>query len=223
MYCSINTKNDVIKEGYILNSELSGEYGFPKLNAVHAVLDDVRPIPFNSASKEKRPRECVCHFFIEDMAFERLWNNCDKYIDILENYKYVCSPDFSFYSDMPKAMQIWQTYRGRALGFYLQECGIDVIPTVGWGFEDSFDFCFDGLPQNSTLAVSTNGCFSKTGKQCYKHGFEEMCKRLNPYNVLVVGKEIEVDVDVPIIYMNSFGQEMSNRISKSAQNMVCSL
>ena len=154
MYSSINTKNDVIKEGYILNSEFDGEDGFAKLNAIYANLDELRPVSFNNSIKEKKPRECVCHFFIEDMAFERVWNNCDKYLDILQNFRYVCTPDFSFYSDMPKAMQIWQTYRNRALGYYLSENGIDIIPTVGWGFEDSFEWCFDGLPQNSPLAVS---------------------------------------------------------------------
>lgn len=215
MYSSINTKNDVIKEGYILNSELVGEYEFPKLNAVHANLEELRPISFNNAIKEKRPRECVCHFFIEDMAFERVWNNCDKYLDILQNFKYVCTPDFSFYSDMPKAIQIWQTYRNRSLGYFLSANGIDIVPTVGWGFEDSFEWCFDGLPQNSTLAVSTNGCFSKIGKECYKRGFEEMCRRLNPFNVLVVGKEIEVNADVPIVYMDSYGQEMSKRLKEA--------
>ena len=212
MYNSINTKNDVAKEGYILNCELSGEYDLPKLGSIHAYFDDLRPVPFNKAVSEKKPRECVCHFFIEDMAFERVWNNCDKYLDILQNFKYVCSPDFSFYSDMPKAMQIWQTYRSRALGYYLSANGISVIPTVDWGFEDSFEWCFDGLPQNSTLAVSTNGCFSRIGKECYRRGFEEMCRRLNPYNVLVVGREIEVDVDVPIIYMDSYGQEISKKL-----------
>lgn len=212
MYNSINTKNDVAKEGYILNCELSGQYGFPQLEPIHACFDGLRPVPFNKAISEKKPRECVCHFFIEDMAFERIWNNCDKYLDILQNFKYVCSPDFSFYSDMPKTMQIWQTYRNRALGYYLSANGISVIPTVGWGFEGSFDWCFDGLPQNSTLAVSTNGCFSKIGKECYKRGFEEMCRRLNLHNVLVVGREIEVDADVPIIYMDSYGQEMSKKL-----------
>lgn len=215
MYSSINTKNDVIKEGYILNSELVGEYGFPKLNAIYADLEGLRPISFNNAIKEKHPRECVCYFFIEDMAFERVWNNCDKYLNILQNFKYVCTPDFSFYSDMPKVMQIWQTYRNRALGYFLSANEISVIPTVGWGFEDSFEWCFDGLPQNSTLAVSTNGCFSKIGKECYKRGFEELCKRLNPHNVLVIGKEIKVDSDVPIIYMDSYGQEMSKRLKEA--------
>lgn len=211
MYSSINTKNDVVKEGYILNSELSGMYGLPKLNGIHAYFDGLRPIAFNQAAGEKMPKNCICHFFIDDMAFERVWNSCDKYLDMLKNFKYVCTPDFSFYSDMPYALQIWQTYRNRALGHYLSENGISVIPTVGWGFEDSYDWCFDGLPQDSTLAVSTNGCFSNIGRQCYRQGFEEMCRRLNPFNVLVIGKRIEVDTNVPVVYMNSFGQDLAER------------
>ena len=42
-----------------------------------------------------------------------------------------------------------------------------------------------------------------------------MCRRLNPFNVLVVGKEIEVNADVPIVYMDSYGQEMSKRLKEA--------
>lgn len=42
-----------------------------------------------------------------------------------------------------------------------------------------------------------------------------MCRRLHPYNVLVIGKEIEVDSDADIIYMKSFGQNMTNRLGRN--------
>ena len=33
--------------------------------------------------------------------------------------------------------------------------GIRVIPTVNWGLENTFDFCFNGIEKGSTVAVST--------------------------------------------------------------------
>lgn len=211
MYNGINTINDVLKEKYIIGAELT-KLGFPILNPVRVNLSKLRPVPFQNAGKEKKPKECVAHFFTDDYRFERVWNNCEKYLDILENFKYVCSPDFSCYSGMPYVLQLWQVYRSRAISHFLFANGISVIPTVTWSGEESFDFCFDGLPQNSTLAVSTNGCFTQNGKECYRIGFEEMCKRLNPYNVLVIGREIHVDVNIEVTFLNSFGQEMSERI-----------
>lgn len=212
MYDMINTQNDVLKEKYIYGADLVGEYGFPQLTQVNAYPEDLKPVPFSNAIAEKRPRDCVCHFFIDDSKFERIWNNGFKYVDILQNFKYVCTPDFSFYSDMPRAMQIWQVYRSRTLAFWLGAVGIKIIPTVSWSDEESFEYCFDGLPRNSTLAVSTNGCFSKEGMHYYRKGFLEMCDRLNPSKVLVVGRKIDVDVGVDIVYLDSFGMSMTKRL-----------
>ena len=33
--------------------------------------------------------------------------------------------------------------------------GIWVIPTISWGLENTFDFCFNGIEKGSTVAVST--------------------------------------------------------------------
>ena len=217
MYYNINTLNDILKEKYIQGSELT-ELRFPKIVPIRADLDNLRPVSFQDAAKEKRPKECVAHFFTDDYRFERIWNNCEKYIDILRNFKYICSPDFSCYSEMPYIMQLWQIYRNRAISHFLTAMGLDVIPTVVWSDSSSFDFCFQGLPQESTLAVSTNGCFSKNGKECYRNGFKEMCHRLYPYNILVIGQEIKVNVDVDIIYMKSFGQYMTKRLGGGLDN-----
>ena len=33
--------------------------------------------------------------------------------------------------------------------------GIRVIPSVSWGNENTFEFCFEGIEKGSTVAVST--------------------------------------------------------------------
>lgn len=38
------------------------------------------------------------HFFLYDYKFEDIWNNPDKYIEKLSQYKAVLTPDFSMYS-----------------------------------------------------------------------------------------------------------------------------
>lgn len=58
----VNTKEDVLKERYIAGADLVGRYGLPQLTPVYAHLEDVEPVPFNLASKEKHPKNCVCHF-----------------------------------------------------------------------------------------------------------------------------------------------------------------
>lgn len=86
----------------------------------------------------------------------------------------VLTPDFSLYTDMPKAMMIWNTYRSRLLGWFWQQEGLTVIPTVSWADEDSFNFAFDGLPLNATLAVSTVGV--KRAKRLHSYGLQDLNK-----------------------------------------------
>ena len=214
MYQGINTINDVIRERYLYGAELDGKYGFPKLSAVNADLTGVKAVPFNLAQREINPRNSVCHFFIDDHRFERLWNNPEKYFGILENFRYVCSPDFSFYDGMPLALKVWQVYRSRALGWWLHVNGFDVIPSVGWGSADSYDYCFDGLPEGGTVAVSTTGCHSAGGQACFEAGSREMVRRLRPDLVVVVGTALDcLPLDLaPVVYLDSYGQQIRQRV-----------
>lgn len=58
----VNTKEDVLRERYIAGAELTEKYGFPQLQSIYANLENVEPVPFNLASKEKHPKNCACHF-----------------------------------------------------------------------------------------------------------------------------------------------------------------
>jgi hypothetical protein len=128
------------------------------------------------------------HFFTDDYRFERIWRNTAVYLERLAKFKCVFTPDFSLYLDMPLAMQIWNTYRNRMIGQICQNYGMNVIPTIGWAGEDSFEFCFDGLPAGGTVAVSTVGVMkNKEAKEIFQRGMEEMIKRVKPGFILVYG------------------------------------
>ena len=102
--------------------------------------------------------------------------------------KGIISPDFSLYRNMPLVMQKWNTYRSRALAYWLQENGIEVIPNVRFNDERTYEFCFDGIEKNKTVAVGTHGCIKRTeDKELFKYGLEEMVKRLSPKTIIVYG------------------------------------
>ena len=91
---------------------------------------------------------------------------------------------------MPRPMQIWNHYRNQWMGAYWQSKGITVIPTVGWSDEQSFDFCFDGVPREATVTISTFGCWrDKIARDLFMKGYERMLEVLNPQMVLVYGTE----------------------------------
>ena len=96
----------------------------PCIKAEDAVPQNV--ITFSKAVRSKEYDNFV-HFYEDDVNFERIWNNPNRYLPILKKFDGVISPDFSLYRDMPLVMQQWNTYRSRAIGYWLQTNGITVF------------------------------------------------------------------------------------------------
>ena len=63
------------------------------------------------SATEHHPKSKIVHCFVDDYQFVRYWNAPDKYIPKLSKFAAVCAPDFSMYTDMPLAMQIYNHYR----------------------------------------------------------------------------------------------------------------
>lgn len=169
----------------------TGEYGFPALKPVYEIPNRQHYswIGFNEVLSHKTPATQMVHFYLHDYQFERVWNNLDKYTKILKRHPLVCTPDFSMFTDTPKAVQLMQAYRQRAVGAYWQQHGLTVIPTVNWSTPDSFDWAFDGLPTNSIISLSTLGSLgNKQTAQAFRVGYEEMKKRLQPKEILCYGR-----------------------------------
>ena len=163
---------------------------------------------FNYAMSSKYFNKGI-HFYLDDYQFERVWNAPEKYVPILKKYDFVLSPDFSLYLDMPKPLQIYNVYRSRLLGAYWQSEGINVIPTLSWSDENSFDFAFDGLEKGGTVTVSTVGILkNEQAKEIWTNGMAEMIKRVNPKKILIYGKPIDFDFgNIDVIYFQNTNTE----------------
>lgn len=164
-----------------------GEYGIPQIEPV-TYEGGCDWIGFNYAKTCKEPEKKGVHFFLDDYQFNRLWTDVDRYIPMLQKFRYVMSPDFSTYTDFPKAIQIYNHYRKHWVGAYLQEAGIQIIPTISWSTPDSFEWCFDGEPQGGVVAVSSLGVMnSKEKKELFLIGYEEMIRRICPDTIIFYG------------------------------------
>ena len=159
------------------------------------------------------------HFFIDDYQFDRIWNNPERYIDMFLQYDYICSPDYSLFTDFPKTLQIYNTYKKQFLGALFQSYGVKVVPTVSWSDENSFEWCFDGIEHESCVSCSSVGCMrNKEAKQLFINGFNYMMKTINPEKVLMVGKlpdELEEFKD-KCVFVTTFQEEMRERMMKNA-------
>ena len=164
-----------------------GKYGIPQIEPV-TYEKGCEWIGFNYAKTCKEPEKKGVHFFLDDYQFNRLWTDVDRYIPMLQKFRYVMSPDFSTYTDFPKAIQIYNHYRKHWVGAYLQEAGIQVIPTISWSTPDSFEWCFDGEPQGGVVAVSYLGVMnSKEKKELFLIGYKEMVRRICPDTIIFYG------------------------------------
>lgn len=182
--------------------EGTGKYEIPKLAPIQCAPCDY--IGFNFALNYRWPAEKGIHFFVDDYQFTRLWNNPDRYIEVLKRFKYVMSPDFSLYADFPKALQLYNHYRKHWLGAYLQMHGIKVVPTIGWSDSDSFAWCFDGEPAESCVAVSSVGCMmNRICRTRFLDGYREMIDRLKPTQIIFYGS-VPAECEGDIITIESF-------------------
>lgn len=92
------------------------------------------------------------------------------------------------YIEMNENMQRYNTFRNRWVGAYLADKGIRVIPTVSWGLENTFDFCFNGIEKGGTVAVSTYMASAHGNradqKDFFMAGYNEMLKRIEPEKII---------------------------------------
>ena len=187
----------------IRDMELLGPYGFPKVRGVRLKNpDDTRLLGFNYATNKKtldKDKQWV-HFFLPDYRFQQVWNHPNNYIEIVKQYKGICSPDFSCYIGMPKAMQIFNVYRMAFLSAFYEREGIKVLPSVTWGEPDTYDWCFSWVPKGSAVVVSTVGCMqNKQATHEFLKGYNKMLEVVDPYQVVLYGK---VSDEVRAMYPN---------------------
>ena len=187
----------------------AGEYNIPIIKPDDPTVDNW--IGFNYAKGCEEPEIHGVHFFIDDYQFVRLWKDPDRYIPMLQKFQAVCTPDFSTYTDFPKAVQIFNHYRKHWLGAYWQMHGIRVIPTISWSDHDSYDWCFAGEPRGYTVAVSSVGTQAnpKT-KELFMDGYREMLKRLEPTKVIMYGN-IPEGCEGNIIPVKAFQQKWRDK------------
>lgn len=190
-----------------------GPYDIPQIEPV-TDYPSGEFIPVNYHYTEKKPESKNIHFFVDDYQFIRYWNEPDRYIPKLSKFRAVCAPDFSTYTDMPLAMQIYNHYRKHWLAAYWQLHGMMVYPTISWSTSDSYDWCFDGEPVGSIVAVSSIGTQrDKESKRLFLQGYEEMMKRLSPPWVIFYGK-VPPECDWNVIRVEPHYKQIRERVKE---------
>lgn len=77
----------------------------------------------------------------------------------------------------------------RLFGCFLVNNNIPVINNVRWGTEETWDYCFDGIPYNSIVAIGTvaSGINKLENRPLFNAGIYKMIELLAPRAIIVYG------------------------------------
>lgn len=180
-------QRDVCNAWLLRGATYEGNWELPCIVTTKKIPAEGTLLPFDKIRCKTSPKHWV-HFYIHDHYFEKLWRTPHRYFDRLLTFDGIISPDYSIYRDMPFALQLWNTFRNRAIGSWLSLNGVPIIPNVRWGDERTYSFCFDGIERKSTVAVGTHGCLkTREDRYFFKKGLSAMLEHLSPRVILVYG------------------------------------
>ena len=164
-----------------------GKLGIPLVKKQEISTNDIMLIACSDtkANDNEINKKKGVHFFVDDYRFSGIYDNPERSLKRYSQYAFLLTPDFSTYADMDLWRQIESVAKNRWVGAYWQSKGMIVIPTVSWSNARSFDFCFDGIEQGSTVAVGMIGC--KHSHTAFMRGYNEMLERLYPKKIIVFG------------------------------------
>lgn len=167
--------------------ERCGKYGIPLIKKQDIDLDKIELLSYlKTKENDEENKNKTIHFFTYDWNFEKVYEKPEESLEKLDQYYALLTPEFSLYWDMPKALQIFNTFKNRWCGAYWQKMEKLVIPTICCAGEESYDFCFDGIEQGSIVAISTY-CREKY-KNKFMKSYNKMMEKIKPSAIVCYGE-----------------------------------
>ncbi len=191
-------KENLIDEGLRISlvetAFFDGDFEIPHINAPDQIIIPEGMIPFTKREKSPDYSDFVC-FYEHDINFREVLTNTEDYVTDLKRLPGVITPDCSVYIDAPFCVQLTNIYLSRAIGFYLKNQGINVIPNIRWGDERTYTtqvfrdkVAFLGVDKHSIVSIGTYGQIKSTeSKRYFREGLVSMLEELEPEVVLVYG------------------------------------
>lgn len=223
-------KADHFHLNYWEGAELVGPHKIPKLSPQQHIPHNV--VSFNERNGIKHPENHWIDFFIDDINFEsfwdaqylgardssvvleRYWRRMDQYMRKLKQFEGVIATDHSLLPEMLPDQSNWNCVRNYVTAWRLEQAGIPTIPVASWRDLPDLEWCFDGLAENSSIAISTNGCLSSNwGKRLLIEGTKELVVKKKPFAIIVCGRELRElnNLHSNVIYYPSFSQRWQER------------
>ena len=191
---AINLVDEGFRVSLVETAFFDGKFEIPHVYAPKEMIIPEGMVPFSIRERSQDKNDFVC-FYENDINFREILINTEEYVDDLKRFPGIVTPDCSLYLDAPLCVQIADIYLNRAVGYYLSQQGLYVVPNIRWGDERTYkvDFlgekvAFQGVDKHSIVSIGTYGQIrSAESKRYFREGLEEMLKELEPEVVLVYG------------------------------------
>ena len=120
-------------------------------------------------------------FYTEDNRFENFYDAPSGPMKTLINVgvQTCLGFDFSTYFAMPKVERLWNIYKSLHCTRYVQESGVNVIPTI-IGTPDDFQYFRDCIPKGAPLAVQIHRHYTKKEFDIKKKLIKAWLEYVNP-------------------------------------------
>ncbi len=176
-------KQKLVRNEFLYYNQSQGKYNFPLIKKQEVDIDKIKFLSIvNAKNNDMENKDKTIHFFTYDWKFEKVYQNAEEELEKLSQYYCLLSPDFSIFTNMPIALQIESVFKNRWCGAFWQSKGLKVIPTVSWGDEKSFDFCFDGIEEGSIVAVCTY--YRENCEEEFMLGYNKMLEKIKPSAII---------------------------------------
>ena len=187
--------DDGMNPELVKGAEFDGIFQIPILKAPKHIFIPTSITPFSLIEKNDDCSNHAVGFNEMDVNFADILIYTDASLEKVRPFGAMITPDNSLYRNAPLAAQITNIYRSRAIGYRAQCKGINVIPHIRWGTEETYTtkvfpekVAFLGVPKRSIVAIGSYGCIGgKDNKYHFKAGLESMLIELAPTDVLVYG------------------------------------
>lgn len=177
-------KRDVFHAFMVKGAHYEGDFDMPCIEGAQTIPNGL--VPFTEAM-HKGYQDFGSHVMIyeDDFRFERLRAQPNRYADRLKRFVGTITPVVSTCTVFPGVLKVWNTYRDRICGFWMQRhLGMDVVPNVrvekltrGW--------LLDGLSRGSLIAVGAHACVKdRDDWTLFCQGLRIACDELYPSGIV---------------------------------------
>ena len=210
---------DVFGFWQIKGADFSGKYEIPIVHGTSKIPESL--VLFSACEKETETKNKAVHFYQLDEKFVSCLSSeikLTKKLETFRKYQSIILPDFSVYRDMSLAQQIFQVYKSRAIGNFLMQNGISIIPNVRWGDERTYEFAFEGIDKWGVVAVGAQGGYNNNENTRYfESGFYKMLDVLDPETILCYGDlsdSLRAECELRKIKLKTYQTEISKVVWK---------